>query len=238
MTFGWRLTTYCSWRHTWSILLGFIPNPPFLRSLRLGLPLASLPTSSPPSLTTLACPPPALFTSCPAPSPHTEPEAVDLLLEVDQLEQLEAYVDDNNFARTCLYLTSCCTYLPEPEDTQVNILCVCVGGGGAASNVGKLLCPCRAPLVHMEACRGDEESAHPCLYLTSCCTYLPEPEDRVLMICRPWGPGYLAGSVSRTRIIACVCGAGWPDVSVGVVLMLPARTSATSCHHGCKIGTS
>jgi hypothetical protein len=74
-----------------------------------------------------------LFTPCPAPSPHTEPEAVDLLLEVDQLEQLEAYVDDKNFARTCLYLTSCCTYLPEPEDTQVNILCVWGGGGGGGS---------------------------------------------------------------------------------------------------------
>lgn len=49
-----------------------------------------------------------------------EPEAVDLLLEVDQLDQLEQYVDDKNFARTCLYLTSCCNYLPEPEDTQVH----------------------------------------------------------------------------------------------------------------------
>jgi hypothetical protein len=49
----------------------------------------------------------------------TEPEAVDLLLEVEQLDQLEGYVDDKNFARTCLYLTSCCSYLPEPEDTQV-----------------------------------------------------------------------------------------------------------------------
>jgi hypothetical protein len=53
---------------------------------------------------------------------RAEPEAVDLLLEVDQLEQLEQYVDDKNFARTCLYLTSCCNYLPEPEDTQVPTL--------------------------------------------------------------------------------------------------------------------
>jgi 26S proteasome regulatory subunit N1 len=57
--------------------------------------------------------------SLPAP---TEPEAVDLLLEVDQLDQLESYVDDKNFGRTCLYLTSCCNYLPEPEDTQVGLL--------------------------------------------------------------------------------------------------------------------
>jgi hypothetical protein len=40
-------------------------------------------------------------------------------------------VDDKNFARTCLYLTSCCTYLPEPEDTQVSVPgSVCVEGHG------------------------------------------------------------------------------------------------------------
>eukprot|EP00882_Tetradesmus_deserticola_P007472 GHRQ01007871.1.p1 GENE.GHRQ01007871.1~~GHRQ01007871.1.p1 ORF type:complete len:541 (+),score=254.60 GHRQ01007871.1:724-2346(+) len=50
---------------------------------------------------------------------NAEPEAVDLLLEVDQLGQLEQHVDDKNYARTCLYLVSCCAYLPEPEDTQV-----------------------------------------------------------------------------------------------------------------------
>uniref|UniRef100_A0A383WPA2 26S proteasome non-ATPase regulatory subunit 2 homolog n=1 Tax=Tetradesmus obliquus TaxID=3088 RepID=A0A383WPA2_TETOB len=50
---------------------------------------------------------------------NAEPEAVDLLLEVDQLDKLEQHVDDKNYARTCLYLVSCCTYLPEPEDTQV-----------------------------------------------------------------------------------------------------------------------
>jgi len=67
----------------------------------------------------------------PFPSFHyccVEPEAVDLLLEVDQLDQLEGYVDDKNFGRTCLYLVSCCNYLPEPEDTQV--------GGG----VRKVVC--------------------------------------------------------------------------------------------------
>lgn len=50
-----------------------------------------------------------------------EPEAVDLLLEVDRLDQLEQHVDDKNFGRTCLYLVSCCAYLPEPEDTQVRL---------------------------------------------------------------------------------------------------------------------
>ena len=50
---------------------------------------------------------------------NAEPEAVDLLLEVESLSILEQHVDDKNYARTCLYLTSCSAYLPEPEDADV-----------------------------------------------------------------------------------------------------------------------
>lgn len=50
---------------------------------------------------------------------NAEPEAVDLLLEVERLDLLEAQVDEKNYARTCLYLVSCCNYLPEPEDMAV-----------------------------------------------------------------------------------------------------------------------
>ncbi|KAG2494897.1 hypothetical protein HYH03_006832 [Edaphochlamys debaryana] len=50
---------------------------------------------------------------------NAEPEAVDLLLEVESLDLLEAHVDDKNYGRTCLYLTSCCAYLPEPDDAAV-----------------------------------------------------------------------------------------------------------------------
>lgn len=52
-------------------------------------------------------------------SHNAEPEAVDLLLEVERLDLLEAYCDDKNYARTCLYLVSCCSYLPEPDDAAV-----------------------------------------------------------------------------------------------------------------------
>jgi 26S proteasome regulatory subunit N1 len=52
-------------------------------------------------------------------SHNAEPEAVDLLLEVEQLPIIEQYVDDKNYGRTCLYLVSCCSYLPEPEDMMV-----------------------------------------------------------------------------------------------------------------------
>ena len=48
-----------------------------------------------------------------------EPEAVDLLLEVDKLDWLLERIDEKNYRRTCLYLVSCCSYLPEPDDTAV-----------------------------------------------------------------------------------------------------------------------
>lgn len=50
---------------------------------------------------------------------NAEPEAVDLLLEVERLDLLPSYVDDKNYSRTCMYLVSCCHYLPEPDDTTV-----------------------------------------------------------------------------------------------------------------------
>lgn len=44
---------------------------------------------------------------------------MDLLLEVDHLEWLIDHVDGKNYRRACLYLISCCSYLPEPDDTAV-----------------------------------------------------------------------------------------------------------------------
>ncbi len=32
---------------------------------------------------------------------------------------LLAHTDDKNYSRTCMYLVSCCHYLPEPDDTTV-----------------------------------------------------------------------------------------------------------------------
>ena len=52
-------------------------------------------------------------------SHNAEPDAVDLLLEVEKLDWLAQYVDDKNYIRTCLYLVSCCAYLAEPDDTAV-----------------------------------------------------------------------------------------------------------------------
>lgn len=41
-----------------------------------------------------------------------------------------AHVDDKNYVRTCLYLTSCCAYLPEPDDQKVRVCGRCWGAGG------------------------------------------------------------------------------------------------------------
>lgn len=47
---------------------------------------------------------------------NAEPEAVDLLMEVEDLDLLVDNVDATNYKRTCLYLTSASSYLPGPDD--------------------------------------------------------------------------------------------------------------------------
>jgi 26S proteasome regulatory subunit N1 len=50
---------------------------------------------------------------------NSEPEAVDLLLEVDDIEMLLDHIDETNYKRTCLYLTTTAMYLSEPDDAAV-----------------------------------------------------------------------------------------------------------------------
>merc|ERR1719469_1320257 len=50
---------------------------------------------------------------------HAEAEACDLLMEVEQLDVLEQYVDEAAFNRVCLYLVSCVPYVPDPENTNL-----------------------------------------------------------------------------------------------------------------------
>lgn len=47
---------------------------------------------------------------------NAEPEAVDLLMEVEDLDLLAEHVDSTNYKRACLYLTSSSSYLPSPDD--------------------------------------------------------------------------------------------------------------------------
>merc|ERR1719499_2194998 len=50
---------------------------------------------------------------------HAKAKACDLLMEVEQLDDLQQYVDDSAYNRVCLYLVSCVPYVPEPENTNL-----------------------------------------------------------------------------------------------------------------------
>ncbi|KAI3845032.1 hypothetical protein MKW92_021129 [Papaver armeniacum] len=50
---------------------------------------------------------------------NAEPEAVDLLMEVEDLDVLVEHVDATNYKRTCHYLTSSASYLSGPDDLLV-----------------------------------------------------------------------------------------------------------------------
>merc|ERR1719445_1633851 len=50
---------------------------------------------------------------------NAEAEACDLLMEVEQLDLLQQYVDDTAYNRVCLYLVSCVPFVPDPENTNL-----------------------------------------------------------------------------------------------------------------------
>uniref|UniRef100_A0A4W4H848 26S proteasome non-ATPase regulatory subunit 2 n=1 Tax=Electrophorus electricus TaxID=8005 RepID=A0A4W4H848_ELEEL len=50
---------------------------------------------------------------------NAEHEACDLLMEIERLDMLEMYIDENAYAKVCLYLTSCVSYVPEPENSAL-----------------------------------------------------------------------------------------------------------------------
>jgi len=52
-------------------------------------------------------------------SSNAEPEAVDLLMEVDSLSKLPSHANADNYERVCNYLKSCAAYVPEPDDQAV-----------------------------------------------------------------------------------------------------------------------
>jgi len=49
---------------------------------------------------------------------NAEPEACDLLMEVEQLPRIIDHVDTTNYERVCAYLIACSSYVPEPTDTE------------------------------------------------------------------------------------------------------------------------
>ncbi|KAL5006869.1 hypothetical protein ScPMuIL_015675 [Solemya velum] len=48
---------------------------------------------------------------------NAEAEACDMLMEIERLDLLKNYVDENAYSRVCLYLTSCVPYVPHPENS-------------------------------------------------------------------------------------------------------------------------
>ncbi|KAF3938115.1 hypothetical protein ABW19_dt0207966 [Dactylella cylindrospora] len=49
-------------------------------------------------------------------SHNAEADAVDLLSELEMIEELPRYLDENTYARACLYMVSMVTLLPPPDD--------------------------------------------------------------------------------------------------------------------------
>ncbi|SCU86711.1 LAMI_0D03290g1_1 [Lachancea mirantina] len=47
---------------------------------------------------------------------NAEADAVDLLLEIESIEKLPQFVDENTFQRVCQYMVACVPLLPPPED--------------------------------------------------------------------------------------------------------------------------
>lgn len=49
-------------------------------------------------------------------SHNAEPDAVDLLQELEMIESVVTLVDENTFDRVCQYMTRCVSFLPPPDD--------------------------------------------------------------------------------------------------------------------------
>ena len=56
---------------------------------------------------------------------NEEPEAVDLLLEVERLGALNDFTNKNNFERVCNYLLSCSDYAADTEEMQLTFKTAC-----------------------------------------------------------------------------------------------------------------
>lgn len=50
---------------------------------------------------------------------NAESEAIDLCMEIENLDFLEKYTTELNFQRVCLYLVGCTAYIPDPDNVKV-----------------------------------------------------------------------------------------------------------------------
>ena len=49
---------------------------------------------------------------------NAEADAVDLLLEIENIEKLSQFVDESTYQRVCLYMVSCVPFLAPPDDSS------------------------------------------------------------------------------------------------------------------------
>ncbi|VDP19166.1 unnamed protein product [Soboliphyme baturini] len=52
-------------------------------------------------------------------SHNGEAEACDLIMELERLEMLHRFVDEETYGRVCLYILSCIPFVPDPENTEL-----------------------------------------------------------------------------------------------------------------------
>lgn len=50
---------------------------------------------------------------------NAEPEACDLLLEVERLDKVIEFAEEHNYQRICLYLAACSNYVQSPDDSMI-----------------------------------------------------------------------------------------------------------------------
>ncbi|RKP21880.1 26S proteasome regulatory complex, non-ATPase subcomplex, Rpn1 subunit [Rozella allomycis CSF55] len=52
-------------------------------------------------------------------SHNAESDACDLLIEIEGINKMKEYVDENTYERVCMYLQKCVSYMPYPEDVEI-----------------------------------------------------------------------------------------------------------------------
>lgn len=52
-------------------------------------------------------------------SHNAEAEACDLAMELEHLELLEKFVDEDSHLRVCAYMSSCVAFVPDPENVRL-----------------------------------------------------------------------------------------------------------------------
>ncbi|RMZ55467.1 hypothetical protein APUTEX25_004692, partial [Auxenochlorella protothecoides] len=139
-------------------------------------------------------------------SHNAEPDAIDLLLEVDRVADLPRHVDAGNAERAARYLQACAAYLPEPEDEAalraVHAVHMRVGRHAGALRVGLALGD--AELVGA-AWRAAADGGERCqlAYIMGRAGFVPDLEEGSLAV---------ADEALRERYFSCYSNSRLPEL--------------------------